>query len=254
MKAKDYFAEAERLPFGGLGDLASGNLLVLAPHPDDESLGCGGLLARAARDGLAAHVAIISDGCRSHPGSREFPPSRIAGLRRTETIEAARRLGISGRHVHFLALADCEVPSDGPRFEAAVCDLIALCDGNGSTALFATWRHDPHPDHRAVWAIAAEVAKRRPSLRLWAYPVWGWHLPADYETGEAPRGFRLDVAGDLGAKRNAIEAHASQLGRLVADDPRGFSLDPRLLNLCTRPFELFLAADETAPSSVSVDG
>src|SRR5215813_8407340 len=43
--------------------------------------------------------------------------------------------------------------------------------------LFVTWRHDPHCDHEATAVLAKKVRRRHPKIRLWAYPVWGWHLP-----------------------------------------------------------------------------
>lgn len=47
---------------------------VLAPHPDDESLGCGGALAAAVESGQDVTVVALTDGSGSHPKSKEFPP------------------------------------------------------------------------------------------------------------------------------------------------------------------------------------
>ena len=54
------------------------------------------------------------------------------------------------------------------------------------------------------------------------------------------RGARLDVAAALPVKRRAIACHRSQMTDLIADDPAGFIIPPRLLDLCDRPFEAFL--------------
>jgi hypothetical protein len=78
----------------------------------------------------------------------------------------------------------------------------------------APWHLDPHCDHAAAARIAAGTA-RIAQVRYLSYPVWGWTLPADTVLDEAAvRGWRLDVASQLGAKRYAIAAHASQYGQL----------------------------------------
>ena len=69
-------------------------LLVLAPHPDDESLGCGGLIAEHHARGHDVHVLVLTDGTGSHPHSREYPPTRLAALRMGEARDAIRALGL----------------------------------------------------------------------------------------------------------------------------------------------------------------
>lgn len=77
-----------------LGPLvALGRVTVFAPHPDDESLGCGGLIARLKDEGSLVHVVVMSDGSASNPNSRRYPGPKLAALRQTE----ARCRG-AGRH------------------------------------------------------------------------------------------------------------------------------------------------------------
>ena len=82
MRAGEWLHRAERdLPLeAGLDRLLGpgGGALVLAPHPDDESLGTGGLIAACVAEGRRVHVAVVSDGAASHPGSRAWPPARLA--------------------------------------------------------------------------------------------------------------------------------------------------------------------------------
>ncbi len=225
--------------------------LVLAPHPDDESLGCGGLLAACAVAGRAARVVVVSDGAGSHRRSRAFPPARLVALRQAEARAAVTALGLDAtRDLHFLGLPDTAVPRQGTAFEATVAAVLAL-PGPPPGAVFASWRHDPHGDHAATWALAAAVvAALPPGTRLFAYPVWGlahahpvpgFPLPPPPLLAAPPRGVRLDIAPRLAAKRRAISAHASQLGELIQDDAGGFRLPPEALALALRPFELFLA-------------
>ncbi|MFW8637553.1 PIG-L deacetylase family protein [Cribrihabitans pelagius] len=82
--------------------------MVLAPHPDDESLGCGALLARAFA-GAGAHVICLTDGCASHPRSRLWPPERLAALRQQEMARAIECLGGTTGDLTWLGLADAEL-------------------------------------------------------------------------------------------------------------------------------------------------
>ena len=85
-------AEDEDIPAVAASVLLRGRpLLVLAPHPDDESLGCGALLAQAFA-GVGAHVACLTDGAASHPGSRLVPPDQLAAIRRAEVLDAVAPL------------------------------------------------------------------------------------------------------------------------------------------------------------------
>lgn len=239
-------------PEGGGGDAA----LVLAPHPDDESLGCGGLLAACAAAGRGARVVVVSDGAASHPGSTAWPPARLAARRREEARAAIAALGLDpDRDIAFLGLPDGAVPTGGPRFDAALDAALEVARAAEPAAVFTAWRHDPHGDHAATSVLARALVRALPGgdARLFEYPVWGlahahpvpgFPLPPVPRLPAPPRGVRLDVARHLPAKRRAVAAHASQLGHLVEDCPDGFVLPDALLALAFRPFELFL--EETA--------
>ena len=227
-----------------------GRALVLAPHPDDESLGCGGLLAACSALGLAAQVIVVSDGSGSHPRSRSHPPPRLAALRRQEARAAVAALGLDPEgDIGFLDLPDTRLPHEGPAHQAALAALLRLVAVPPS-AVFATWRHDPHGDHAATFALARGLARALPGPpRLYAYPGWGlafahpipgFPLPAEPRPGAPAQGWRLDITPWRAAKRAAIAAHESQLGGVITDDATAFRLPPAALALANRDFELFL--------------
>lgn len=68
--------------------------VVIAPHPDDEVLGCGGLLQRLAEAGRTLQLISVTDGSASHPGSDRWPVQRLSVVRPQESAEALRRLGL----------------------------------------------------------------------------------------------------------------------------------------------------------------
>ena len=229
------------LPFAHLEEILEGKpALILAPHPDDESLGCGGLIAAACAAGFPPIVVIITDGTGSHRSSKEFPPDCLRALREDEANEATVRLGLHADRLVFLRLPDTAVPKDGVAFQRIVEVISALALTHGCGSLIATWLHDPHGDHEATYMIAAETALRV-RVRLLAYPVWGWTLSTETEIAiPLPNGVRFDISDHLQAKRAAIAAHRSQHGLVITDAVESFCLPPDLLSVFDRPYEVFL--------------
>ena len=241
MRVDAFLTLVEALPFMDLPAMTAGGLVVVAPHPDDESLGCGGLIAEACGRGVAVRLVVVSDGCGSHPNSRLYPPERLRSLREDETRQAVAELGLGPEHVAFLRLPDAHVPSEGPQAEAAAEAVAAAARDCGAGAVFVTWAHDPHCDHAAAAAIVGLARSRMPGVRAFAYPVWGWTLPPERDVGPAPAGFRLDVSAHAAAKRRAVAAHASQTTGLIADAPDGFRLPEAMIDRLCGPSEWYIA-------------
>lgn len=242
MKAGEMLRAMRELPLAGLDDIAPGTVAIVAPHPDDESLGCGGLIAALADAGRPPVILCVTDGAASHPGSAEYPPARLAALRREELIAAMARLGVAAERVHFLNLPDSRAAEAGPDADRAVREIARIARASGVSALFATWPFDPHGDHKASARMARQAASDL-QARLFHYPVWGWLLPAEEDLdGPAPQGVRFAMGGALPRKRAAIAAHASQYSDLIKDSPDGFRLPANLLAVFDRPYEVFLTA------------
>jgi len=248
MNVRTYLQAIRDLPPASVETLTGGSpFIVLSPHPDDESLGAGGLIASACRSGQPVEIVTLTDGAGSHPNSRRFPHDRLVALRKAESKEAAAALGVPAGRLTHLDLPDTAAPLDGPRFEEAAARIVEIVDRVGAAHLFVTWERDPHCDHEAAAALARAVRARRPGLRLWFYPIWGWHLDPDAPLGDpAPRGHRIDIAHCLEAKRSAIRAHASQMTRLIDDDPEGFCFDERGLAPFLQPNEYFFEVPDDA--------
>ncbi|KAA2313166.1 PIG-L family deacetylase [Pseudooceanicola sediminis] len=209
--------------------------VVLAPHPDDESLGCGALLAHAFAD-RGAHVICVSDGAASHPGSQDWPPQRLSCLRRQELEQAIVHLGGWPTDLTWLGLSDSRLYLSD---RVAVARSIAeICRTLGAHRLFAPAEEDHHADHKVTADIARRVLAFCPGLRLYSYPVWSrWDDPNFARTIARHRPFLLRTAPAHARKRAAIQAHASQLGQRVFDDPDGFTIAPGFV-------EKFLTEDE----------
>jgi LmbE family N-acetylglucosaminyl deacetylase len=228
------------LPVTSLGPIiGAGLVLILAPHPDDESLGCGGIIAACCEAGRPPFVIVLTDGVGSHVHSVSYPPERLRETRETETRRAMAALGLGRDRIAFLGLPDTAAPHAGVVFDRAVDAIVRQAREIGCTAIAAPWQHDPHCDHLAAHRMA-EAAAAKLHIRHIAYPVWGWTLPAEDCIDTTVAGKRLDIAQHLPAKRRAIAAHASQHGGLITDDPSGFRLPHYLLAVFDEPYEVFL--------------
>ncbi len=245
MNAAAFFAAATALPFAGLDAVCGdGGLVIVAPHPDDESLGCGGLIAAARAAGIAVEVVVVSDGTGSHAGSRRYPAPVLRRLREGEARDAVAALGVVPDALTFVGLPDRSVATEGPdaaRAQDAVATAAVRCRAG---AVCVTWPHDPHCDHLASARLVLATRARLGAARLFFYPVWGWTLPPDTEVGAAPTGLRFDIAAFADAKATAVAAHRSQVTDLIDDDPAGFRLTDAMLANFDRPYEVLIAVEE----------
>jgi LmbE family N-acetylglucosaminyl deacetylase len=237
--------DLEALPLLGPEELASfGPTVIVAPHSDDESLGCGGLIALLQQAGTPVHVVVVSDGTASHARSRAYPAEARRDLRECEAIAAVAALGLGPDEVSFLRIPDSRVPyPDCEEFGDAVAACSALFASCAPQTVLVPWRRDPHTDHRATWHIvhAALDAQHR-DCRLIEYPIWVWDLGGNGDLPEPGEmtGWRLDIASVLDSKLAAINAHRSQLTDLIHDDPEGFRLKPDTLARFQRTWEIYL--------------
>ena len=186
---------------------AGSRAVVVAPHPDDEVLSVGGLLAELAARRQATCVVAVTDGDASHPGSGRWSPSALAAVRRAETATALHRLGLPPDATLRLGVPDGGVEAG----IAALTRQLAECLG-AKDVVFSTWRLDGHPDHEAT-ARACAAAVAQVGARLVEVPVWAWHWsrPGD-PRWPWDRARRLDLSPSAqDRKRHAVQAFRSQI-------------------------------------------
>jgi LmbE family N-acetylglucosaminyl deacetylase len=240
MTAGDALRAMRALPFRDLDAIVGRRgVLILAPHQDDESLGCGGLIAACCAAARPPFVLFVTDGTGSHPRSALYPPARLRATREAEALAALAILGLPPDRVAFMGLPDTRAPHEGAAFDAAVEAIVLRAGMLDCCTIAAPWQHDSHGDHLAAHRMAT-LAARALDVRQIAYPVWGWTLPPDAPLAFEVRGSRLDIGRFLPAKRRAIAAHVSQHGGLITDDASGFTLPANLLGAFDVPYEVFL--------------
>lgn len=183
-------------------------IVVLSPHPDDESLGVGGLIAAAVAAGIPVHVLLVTLGEGSHPDSPTATPAQLAPIREAEFVDALTRLHPAVQH-ELLRIADGGL--DGERARIADALRSAVGAAGDDPLIVVPWRGDGHRDHRVAGELATALATEL-DLALAEFPIWLWHWAAtDDDTlpwGEA-RIVPLD-ADAHGAKIAAMDAYPSQ--------------------------------------------
>jgi LmbE family N-acetylglucosaminyl deacetylase len=202
-------------------------LVVVAPHPDDEVLGTGGLLSVAAARQHEVLIIAVTDGEGSHPA---HDPQVVARVRTNERLRALWELDVRSHCEHRIGLPDGCVSTHAEALTVALSQLLRDDD-----VLFCPWTHDGHPDHEATAAAVRTVACRL-DLQLYQVPIWGWHwcTPAAFPWGRAVS-FAID-AETTRRKCRALEAFRSQ----IEDDLDCPILAQSTLEHFRRPFEIFL--------------
>jgi LmbE family N-acetylglucosaminyl deacetylase len=188
---------------------------VLAPHPDDDAFGCGGLILLKRLEGLSVRIAYLTDGAASHPGHPSLVPRELARRRQTEALAAAGILGVEQSEVHFLGAADGTLKDlDRPAAARLVAALAADLRAAPPDDIFLPCRNDGSSEHVAAFPLVAQAAAQldRP-VRLLEYPVWAWWNPLRLTRPlcSSRRIWRVDYRGYEVVKRRAIRQHATQL-------------------------------------------
>lgn len=220
------------------GELAGTAFILLAAHPDDETLGAGGLLARLKAAGAEAEVLLCTAGEASHPVSPTTTPEQLAAVRLEEFGRAMSVLRPTGGW-QFLELPDGRLAEHRGEIARHAQDAIGRHRGPAERlVIVAPYRSDGHPDHDTLGAIAAELAQAG-GHGLLEYPIWYW-LWATPEHPEWRRWVRLPLgAEEQRAKQGALRTHASQLEPLSERPGDEALLADHFLAHFERPFEVF---------------
>ncbi len=213
-------------------------VMVIAPHADDETLGCGGLLAMKSGRAEDVCVVFISDSA----GSPEaLPPPDQAVRRRAEALAALELLGVPGQCAHFLEAPDGRLnrlePAERVRVESRLSALLATVRPG---EIFVPYEGGGSSEHDATTRLVRGVLAAGPHApRLWEYPVWAWWNPTRLarQLSRPGQNFHLRLDAARRRKRAALACHASQCD--VIPPATRPELPPVLAALCTGPFEFY---------------
>jgi LmbE family N-acetylglucosaminyl deacetylase len=206
--------------------------ILFSPHPDDETLGCGGTIIRKRRAGADLKIVFMTDGASSH---RRFISEReLRAIRAQEALSACSLLGVEKKDVIFLEFEDQQLS----QFKTeAVQRVKTILLEEACEEIFIPYARDNTPDHEATNAIVvAAVRALRKKVDIYEYPIWFWHhwpwtsFPL-YSRGGILKHIRASVLASLGLiknfrcsvpirdvlelKRVALSEHKSQMIRLL---------------------------------------
>lgn len=162
-------------------------ILIVAPHPDDESIGCGGLLSMYASQ---CDVLLITD------GERGGKSGDVAKVRQGEFIEAMTVAGV--KKYSCLHIPQHQIKANRK--------IVKGYDFSKYQHIFVPNRLDAHQDHVAVYKVIKSITKRlNPRIRIYEYEVWSTlHNPNIY----------LDISNIYDKKKELIECHKSQMAEM----------------------------------------
>ncbi|WP_198334652.1 PIG-L deacetylase family protein [Psychrobacter namhaensis] len=181
---------------------------VFAPHPDDETLGCGGMLQQLVANGNPIILIHVTNGTQSHPDSQIYPPQKLNVIRPQESLAALKALGIAQQVTTMtLGLTDGDVFAQQAPFNEKLAAIIQPDD-----ILVTPFAHDGHPDHEATGQVVSAFAKQH-NLACYQALIWAWHW-AKPDDSRIPWhcALRLDLTPEqLQRKTQAIACFKSQI-------------------------------------------
>jgi N-acetylglucosamine malate deacetylase 1 len=189
--------------------------VVVAPHPDDETLGCGGLIAMSREREAEVDVVFLTDGGAALPNHPTWTPERLTDLRKREAMSALEILGVTAEHTHFLGFQDGRLAHlDTDQRRDLSEQLVALLCNLQPDETAIPWRRDGSSEHEAVFPIVVPALRTaRPASVLLEYPVWAWWSPrllASFAlVGRQIQ--RVPMRSVLDRKRRALEEYNSQM-------------------------------------------
>jgi len=226
-----------------------GRVMIIAPHPDDESLGCGGLIAHLRAQQAEVWILFLTTGEASHPNSKKYPPNRLGALRKTEAIKACKILGVEEDHLFFFNAGDGKLSTYLEADDSLTNRLQEIFQKIQPNTVFKPWRRDHHIDHVAASELVRKATEGMP-IELAEYPIWLWKKskPGDWPEKKEILPFRLPISDVMETKMAAIKVHISQMTGLIDDDPEGFLFTDDLLEPFLGEFEYFFFQNKAKPA------
>jgi len=187
-------------------------MIVFAPHPDDETLACGGTIIKKLQEGLNVYIILMTDGRHSHDlilRIKEPSPEQIARIRTAEFKEATMILGVNPENKLLLGFEDTKLGQHMTEAKKIVVEILLKIS---PSEVYLPYRSDGPEDHRSTYEIVRDsITRTNTHPRIFEYPVWAvWD-------GKIPQhGLKVqkvDVSRELAKKKEAVSKYKSQISK-----------------------------------------
>jgi N-acetylglucosamine malate deacetylase 1 len=214
--------------------------LIIAPHQDDETLGCGGLIALKCAQSVQVGVAFLTDGSGSHPN---YP--NLKSIRQQEALNALTSLGVEASKIHFLEQPDGQLAHlSETNYDSLLKRFSEILEQFHPQEIYVTYQKDGHPDHETSAKLVKDtVDSMGLETEIFQYPIWSlWTLSllSSYtdDTDKKLIAYRMPIRSTLSQKKQAMTAYQSQCSPLPGY--KGMPLPPEFLNRFYTSYEIFL--------------
>lgn len=218
--------------------LSDKKTLVLAPHPDDETFGCGGLITSKIKQGTEVYILFFTRGEKSLPFVDE---SELKSKRTESAYSAAKTLGVDEKHISWLDYPDGSIPRKYQAdFDKMKKEVEQIIDENETTEIFAPHYMEGWSDHLAVLEAATDIAKGYDGkVTLYLYWVWAWYYVGIRQILSFPMKYLnlLPIDDVYDKKEKAMQVYFS--AKTPKGDPYIGHLPPVFLKAFEWRYELF---------------
>lgn len=206
--------------------------IIFAPHQDDETFGCAGVIALKRALNIPVKVVFMTDGRGSVPD--DVNPVEIIHVRYKEALSALEILGVIPSNIHFLEYIDNSLKHLCDEQQShLIIELAELLQSFTPREIYVPYRYDIHSDHEATYSLVDKAIEASGlEVELWQYPVWVlWQNPlaSRFKLPEISSAYRISIDSVQNKKNQAIASYNSQIT----------TLPPGLLNCFFSPYELF---------------
>lgn len=222
------------------------SVIIIAPHQDDEVLGCGGLIASKQEMNIPVQVVFITDGAASHSWHPQFKAREIVPIRREEAIKALSILGVNSSQIHFLDQPDGKLKFlNLVQRQKVIEQLSQLLQAFQPEEIYVTHRHDRSKDHEATYELVQEaIMLSGIKTDVLQYPIWVfWDSlkHGNLQKEDLAGAYRLSIHHVQIKKRQAIETYRSQY--LPIDAKMGAILPRSFVQRFFLPYEFFFKSN-----------
>lgn len=218
--------------------VTNNSILVIAPHPDDETFGCGGLITQKIQDGADVYILFLTNGENSLPTlSQEL----IMDNRRQSAFNAVKAMGVSETNVLWMDLPDGSIPRLGSDdFDALRDHLLKTIESLEIKEVYTTHYLDGWSDHIAGYELAIEaLRKSEQKIDLYLYWVWTWYYLSIRRSLTLPwkRIFLLPIQSAFETKQTALEIYYN--AKTPNGEPYMGNLPKMFLKAFEWPYEVY---------------